>query len=244
MKLHGRQAVREALRGRRAVGHVWATDAALREPWLEAEREGGRIRVERASAAELAELAGSDEHQGVVCQAEAFPYSELSELLGEQAALLVALDEVKDPHNLGAVARVAEGAGAAGLVIPRHRSVAVTAAVCRASAGAIEHLRVAQVRNLADALAEAKRAGAWIYGADAGAEATYTEPDYGGAVVLVLGSEQRGLRPRVAAACDLVVSIPLGGAVSSLNVATAAAVVLFEARRQRLQAGLHSVRHP
>jgi 23S rRNA (guanosine2251-2'-O)-methyltransferase len=134
---------------------------------------------------------------------------------------------VQDPHNLGAVARVAEVAGAAGLVIPERRSAEVTPAACRASAGAVEHLPVARVRNLADWLGEAKRAGAWIYGAAGDAPASYDAPDYSGRVVLVLGAEGRGLRKRVADSCDALVSIPMRGKVASLNVSTAAAVLVY-----------------
>jgi 23S rRNA (guanosine2251-2'-O)-methyltransferase len=145
----------------------------------------------------------------------------------------VALDQVQDPRNLGAVCRSAEAAGATGVVIPERRAATVTAAACKASAGAVEHLAVARVRNLADWLGEAKEAGAWIYGAEAGAAEPHVEVDWGGRVVLVLGSEGRGLRPRVASACDLAVSIPVRGRVASLNVSAAAAVLLFEAVRQR-----------
>jgi 23S rRNA (guanosine2251-2'-O)-methyltransferase len=141
---------------------------------------------------------------------------------------------VTDPQNLGAVCRTAECAGATGVVMPERRSADVTAAVCKASAGAVEHLPVARVRNLADFLADAKAAGCWCYGAAAGARTVYTAPDYSGAVVLVLGAEGRGLRPRVAAACDELVALPLRGRIGSLNVAAAAAVMLYEILHQRL----------
>ena len=143
------------------------------------------------------------------------------------------LDQIQDPHNLGAICRSAEVGGAAGVVIPERRAAAVTPAVCKASAGAVEHLPVARVRNLADWLAEAKEAGAWIYGAAAGAERPYTGVDWSGRSVIVLGSEGEGIRPRVAAACDELVSIPVAGRVESLNASVAAAVILFEAVRQR-----------
>ncbi len=137
-------------------------------------------------------------------------------------ALLVALDQVQDPQNLGAICRTAECAGATGVVIPERRAAEVTAAVCKASAGAVEHLPVARVRNLADFLAEAKRAGMWCYGADVDGAVAYDEVDYAGSVVLVLGSEGRGLRPRVASACDALVAIPLRGRIESLSVSAAA----------------------
>jgi 23S rRNA (guanosine2251-2'-O)-methyltransferase len=227
--LYGRNPVREALTGRRKVLRAftaepldWLPDAAL------------------ASSQELEELCGSPDHQGVVAEAEPYPYADGAALLAPEEALVVALDQVQDPHNLGAVCRVAEGVGAAGLVIPERRSAEVTPAVCRASAGAVEHLPVARVRNLADWLGEAKQTGAWVYGADAGARVGYLEPDYSGRVVLVLGSEGRGLRPRVAGACDELVSLPRHGRVGSLNVSTAAAALLYgilQARERRLDRG-------
>lgn len=140
--------------------------------------------------------------------------------------LLVALDEVQDPHNLGAVCRVAEVAGAAGVVIPERRAADVTAATCKASAGAVEHLSIAKVRNLTDFLTDAKQRGAWVYGADAGG-IPYDQPDYGGLTVLVLGAEGKGLRPRVAAACDALVALPVRGRVESLNVSTASAALVY-----------------
>jgi len=222
MILYGRNPVREALRGRRAVGRIWATGAAARERWI-SDREHTL-----AGGGEIEALCGSPDHQGVCAEAERYPYSDQDELLEREDAVVVCLDEVTDPHNLGAVARVAESAGAAGLVIPQRRSAEVTPAACKASAGALEHLPVAMVRNLADWLVEAKNAKAWVYGAAAeGDTVPYDGPDYSGRVVLVLGSEGRGLRPRVAAACDQLISLPQRGRVGSLNVSTAAAALLY-----------------
>jgi len=185
------------------------------------------------TASELSRLAGSPDHQGVVAEVDPYPYADPESLLAGPDALVVALDQVQDPHNLGAVCRSAEAVGAAGLVIPSRRSAAVTAAVCKASAGAVEHLPVARVPNLVDWLIRAKDSGAWIYGAEQGAPASYTQADLSGRLVLVLGSEGRGLRRRVSATCDLLISIPVHGRVASLNVSAAAAVLLFEAARQR-----------
>ena len=162
-------------------------------------------------ADELTRLAGSPDHQGTVAEVEPYPYADPAALLDRPEALVVALDQVQDPRNLGAVCRSAEAAGAGGVVICGRRAAAVTAAACKASAGAVEHLAVARVTNLADWLAQAKDAGAWIYGADAEATDRYTETDLTGKLVLVLGSEGRGLRRRVAASCDRLVSIPVGG---------------------------------
>ena len=184
-------------------------------------------------AGELTRLAGSPDHQGIVAEVDPYPYADPRALLDRPDALIVALDQVQDPHNLGAVCRSAEAVGAAGVVIPTRRSASVTPVVCKASAGAVEHLPVARVSNLADWLLAAKEAGAWVYGAESGAEAPYASADLTGKVVLVLGSEGGGLRRRVAASCDLLVSIPIRGRVESLNVSAAAAVLLFEAARQR-----------
>ncbi len=146
----------------------------------------------------------------------------------------MALDEVQDVQNLGAIARTAECAGASGLVIPERRSAEVTPAAAKASAGAVEHLPVARVKNLADWLVDAKAAGCWIYGAAGEAGAVpWTQPEYGGGVVLVMGAEGSGLRPRVAATCDALVALPLRGRVSSLNVSAAAAALLYEIVRGR-----------
>ena len=222
MIVYGRNPVREALRGRRPVRQVWATAGAAREEWL------ARLEVERADAAELERLCGSPEHQGVCAEAAPYPYADAASLLDADDALAICLDEVQDPHNLGAVCRVAESAGLDGVVIPARRSAEVTPAACKASAGAVEHLAVARVANLANWLGEAKAAGAWVYGAAATGDAVpYERPDYRGRVVLVLGSEGRGLRPRVAAACDELVALPQRGRVASLNVATAAAALVY-----------------
>jgi 23S rRNA (guanosine2251-2'-O)-methyltransferase len=212
-RIYGRRPVAEAERGRRRVHRVW--------------------RAPQTPPDELERLCGSPDHQGVVAEVDPYPYADPDELLEADDALVVALDQVQDPHNLGAVCRAAEVAGAAGAVIPERRAASVTPAVCKASAGAVEHLAVARVRNLADWLAAAKDRNAWVYGADADAQRSYTEVAWSGRAVLVLGSEGSGLRPRVAQTCDELVSIPAAGQVASLNASVAAAVILFEARRQR-----------
>jgi 23S rRNA (guanosine2251-2'-O)-methyltransferase len=224
MIVYGRNAVREALRGPRTVGRVWATKNALREPWLS---EGPRIQ-QASTAEEIQHVCGSPEHQGICAEVSAYRYADPDSLLGSDAPVVV-LDQVQDPQNLGAICRSAECAGAAGVVLPERRAAEVTPAVCKASAGAVEHLAVAQVRNLADFLAAAKEAGRWSYGAQAGAKVSYDQVDFQGKVVLVLGSEGRGLRPRVAASCDELVAIPLRGQIESLSVSAAAAVLLYAA---------------
>jgi 23S rRNA (guanosine2251-2'-O)-methyltransferase len=221
--LYGRNPVREALRGPRAVERIWATQRAIDgEDWL----RGSDTRT--VDGAEIERLCGSAEHQGVCAEVSAYRYADPDDLLADENALVVCLDEVQDPHNLGAVCRVAESAGAAGVVIPERRSAEVTPAAAKASAGAVEHLPVARVGNLANWLGAAKQAGAWVYGAEAGSEAApYDTLDYSGRVVLVLGSEGRGLRPRVADSCDQLISLPQRGRLNSLNVSTAAAGLLY-----------------
>ena len=221
MIVYGRNPVREALRGRRRVQRVFATERAAREVWL------GDVEVRVVEPPEITERCGSPDHQGICAEAEAYPYADADDLLDAEDALVVCLDEVQDPHNLGAVCRVAEVAGCSGVVLPERRSAEVTPAVCRASAGAVEHLAVARVRNLADWLEAAKEREAWVYGAAADAKVPYQRPDYGGRVVLVLGSEGRGLRPRVTEKCDQLVSLPARGRIGSLNVSTAAAALVY-----------------
>lgn len=225
MIVYGRNPVREALNGRRAhlLADVWATSAAARETWLDG------VRLSVCSAEEIERRCGSAAHQGVCAEAGGYPYVGPDELLRVEQPLIVALDQVQDPQNLGSIARSAECVGASGLVIPERRSAEVTPAVCKASAGAVEHLRIARVRNIADFLAEAKRADCWSYGACAPGQATvgYTVPDYSGGVVLVLGSEGAGLRPRVASSCDQLISLPLRGQIESLGVAAAASALLY-----------------
>lgn len=211
--IYGRRPVAEAQRGRRRVHRVWTAD--------------------ELPAHELTRLAGSPDHQGVVAEVDPYPYADSRALVERPDAVIIALDQVQDPRNLGAVCRSAEAAGASGVVIPSRRSAAVTAVACKASAGAVEHLPVARVPNLADWLGVAKEAGAWVYGAESGAETPYGDADLTGKLVMVLGSEGGGLRRRVAQSCDLLISIPLRGQVESLNVSAAAAVLVFEAARQR-----------
>ena len=229
MIVYGRNAVREAVRGPRTVRQIWATRTTLREGWLAASGVG----VAEAGAEEIERRCGSDGHQGVCAEVSEFVYADAAGLLGGGDSLLAVLDQVQDPQNLGAICRSAECAGARGVVLPERRAAVVTPAVCKASAGAVEHLPIAQVRNLADFLAEAKTQGFWCYGADAGGQVDYRDVDFGGPVALVLGSEGRGLRPRVAAACDALISLPLRGRIESLSVGAAAAVLLYAAAAAR-----------
>ncbi|HVD86441.1 MAG TPA: 23S rRNA (guanosine(2251)-2'-O)-methyltransferase RlmB [Solirubrobacterales bacterium] len=211
--IYGRRPVAEAERGRRGVHRIW--------------------RAPETPTRELERLCGSSDHQGVVAEVDPYPYGDARGLLRRENGLLIALDQVQDPRNLGAVCRSAEFAGAAGVVIPERRAAAITAATCKASAGAVEHVEVAHVRNLADWLAEAKQAGFWIWGADAEAKQPPWAVDLTGPTVLVLGGEGKGLRPRVAKSCDGLLALPQRGKVESLNVSAAATALLFESLRQR-----------
>jgi 23S rRNA (guanosine2251-2'-O)-methyltransferase len=237
--IYGRNPVREALRGARAesVGEIWATAGAAREEWL------AGLQARTADSREIEQRCGSQAHQGVCARAGEYRYAADEELLRAGDAVIVVLDEVTDPQNLGSICRTCECAGVRGVVIPQRRAAEVTPAVCKASAGAVEHLPIARTRNIADFLRSARDAGFWCYGASAGAvegaararePVRYDAPDYGGApVALVLGSEGRGLRPRVAQACDELIALPLRGRVSSLGVAAAGAAILYEILQNR-----------
>jgi 23S rRNA (guanosine2251-2'-O)-methyltransferase len=211
--IYGVQPVQEAERGRRRVHKVW--------------------RAPETSAAELERLCGSPDHQGVVAEVDPYPYGDAEGMLRRPDALIVALDQVQDPRNLGAVCRSAEAAGAVGVVIPERRAAMVTPVACKTSAGAVEHLEVAHVRNLADWMAAAQEAGFWVWGADADGSQPPWGVDLTGPTVIVLGGEGKGLRPRVAASCDGLIALPSLGRVESLNVSAAATALLFESVRQR-----------
>lgn len=239
-KLIGIHAVREALAARRTVQSLLIArgrhGGRLEEIVRLARTNGVPIRFEDRPQVDRA--AGTRDHQGVVAMLAAETSVSLVELLarsGSPAApgLLVLLDGVEDPQNLGAVIRTALAAGAGGVVIPERRAAGLTEAVVRASAGAAAHLRVARVTNLARAIEDIKEAGYWLVGLDERAEKRHTEVDLTVAIAVVLGGEGKGLHHLVKERCDFVVSIPTSGPVRSLNVSVAAAVVLFEAVRQR-----------
>lgn len=211
--IYGRNPVEEAQSGRRQVLRIWKSPETPDE--------------------KLLELCGSPDHQGIVAEVESFPYVGGSELLAAGDALVVVLDQIQDPRNLGAVCRSAEAAGATGVVIPDRRAASVTAVAAKASAGAVEHLKIARVRNISDWIAEAKDAGFWVWGADGNTDQAPWDVDLTGRTALVLGTEEKGLRPRVADSCDGLVGIPQSGRVDSLNVSVAASILIFEAIRQR-----------
>jgi 23S rRNA (guanosine2251-2'-O)-methyltransferase len=228
--VYGRRPVREALRGPREVLELLATQRALKaEPWLGENGPRLQVKLERELTAE----AGTQDHQGVIARVEPYRYADAHELAAGPAPLLAVLDSVTDPRNLGAVIRSVEGAGADGVVLPAHNSARITPAVVRSSAGAVEHVRVGVVKNLARYLGEIKGPHLWIWAAAGGAETTLWQADLSGGTVFVLGAEGKGLRPLVRRTCDEAISIPLYGGIEALNVSVAAALLLYEARRQR-----------
>jgi 23S rRNA (guanosine2251-2'-O)-methyltransferase len=230
--VYGRRPVREVLRaGRRQVLELLATERALAsEPWLRDE-SGLRVHVRPESA--LTAEAATRDHQGVVALCEPYRYADAYELADGERPLIACLDQVTDPHNLGAICRSAEGAGATAVVVPEHKAARVTPAVCRASAGAVEHVAVAVVVNLARFVDEVKRGDVWAWAAAGEAPKPVWSADFTTGTILVFGSEGKGVRPGVRRACDDAFSIPLAGEVESLNVSVAAGVALFEAARQR-----------
>jgi 23S rRNA (guanosine2251-2'-O)-methyltransferase len=253
--LAGRHPVLEALRSRaRPIEEVLVeSEARDRHADILALARQAGVRCSRVPRAALNGLAGTGHHQGVVARVAPREYAELEDLLAipgtrREPALFLALDQVQDPGNVGNLLRTAEALGVHGALVPRHQAAGLTPHVVRAAAGALEHLPVARVGNLSQALERLKQAGCWAIGAvaedrdaNAGAAASRSQApwrvDFRGPFVLVLGSEGRGIRPLVARTCDVLVSIPLAGRVGSLNVAAAGAALLYEARRQRQEPG-------
>lgn len=230
--VYGRRPVREVVRAaKREILELLVTERALAaEPWL---REIPGLRVQVAPERRLNEAAGTTDHQGVAAFCEPYRYADAHELAAGERPLVVCLDQVTDPHNLGAVVRSAEGAGATGVVITERNAARVTPAVCKASAGAVEHLPVAVVVNLGRYVEEIKGPELWAWAAAGDAETTVWEADLATGAAVVFGSEGKGLRPGVRRACDAAFAVPLAGSVESLNVSVAAGVTLFEAARQR-----------
>lgn len=225
--VYGRNPARELLAaGRRPAHQVWVLPQLAGEPWL----VGAPLRI--STRAELGREAGSSDHQGIVVHTEEYPYVPLAEVLA-RAGPLVVLDGAQDPRNLGAIARVAEAAGAAGMVIAERGTPGITPTVAKASAGAVEHLPVARVASIAGAVLEAVAAGREALGADAERGADYRAAAAAAPAdaALVLGAEGEGLRPRVRASCTRLVRIPMSGRVASLNISVAAGILMFELRR-------------
>ncbi len=240
-QLEGRNALQEALRSGRTIDKVLIaageTDQGLQRLAAQA-REAGAV-VTPVDRRKLDAMSFTHAHQGVIALAAAHEYASIDQILEEaaargQAPLLVICDGLTDPHNLGAVLRSAECAGAHGIIIPKRRSVGLTATVAKASAGAVEYMKVARVTNLNAAIAELKARGVWIYGAAAEGSIPMYRADLTGPAAIVIGSEGDGVSPLVRKNCDVMVNIPMRGRISSLNASAAAAILLYEAVRQRL----------
>ena len=239
-RIEGRNAVLEALKAGRAIDKVYIArddgDKAL--GFIAAKARAAGAAVSTVDRRKLDFMSSTHAHQGVIAVAAAREYSTLSDILAlaesrGEAPFVVICDEITDPHNLGAIIRTAEVAGAHGIIIPRHRSSGVTAVVEKTSAGAVEHMLIAKVANLPSAMDELKNAGVWIYGTAAEGSSELWKTDMTGPMALVIGSEGEGMGRLVSEKCDFLVSIPMFGKVNSLNASAAAAVVMFEAVRQR-----------
>ena len=236
--LYGKNPVLEALRAGRPARKLVLAAGVRDEPRLREILEGAAERgipVEETSRRRLDDIAHTEHHQGIAGYFHSRPPLSLDALLEQMRApgLLLVLDGIQDPQNLGALARSCDAAGAGGMVLVRDRATGVTAAAAKASAGAIEHVPIAVVPNLAAALTRMRDAGLWCVGLDAGAELRYDRFDYTSPVALVVGAEGEGLRPLTRRRCDALVSLPMLGRVASLNAAAAGAILLYEAARQR-----------
>ena len=239
--LVGRNAVSEALRSGRTMDKVFVasgdnTDHGLRRLMSQAKEAGAVISM--VDRRKLDQMCNHGAHQGIIAYAAAHEYATVEEILQRaddqgRVPLLVICDELSDPHNLGAILRTAECAGACGVIIPKRRSVGLTAVVAKTSAGAIEYMPVARVSNIVNTIRDLKQQGVWVCGTAADGATGLYEADLTGPTAIVIGSEGQGMSRLVAESCDYLVSIPMQGKISSLNASAAAAILLYEAVRQR-----------
>ncbi len=238
--IEGRNAVTEALRSGRTINKVFLADGDTDKSLgrLAAMAKDAGAVVVRIDRRKLNDMSPTGAHQGIIAAVAAHEYATVEEILHyaaerNEAPLIVICDELSDPHNLGAILRSAECAGAHGVIIPKRRSVGLTAVVGKASAGAIEYMRVARVSNIASTIRELKQQGVWIYGTAAEGASPLYQTDLTGPAAIVIGNEGVGMSRIVAESCDFKVSIPMKGQISSLNASAAAAILLYEAVRQR-----------
>lgn len=240
-QLEGRNAVAEALKSGRTIDKLFIaegdTDQSLRRLAAQA-REAGAV-VVAVDRRKLNDMSATGAHQGVIALAAAHEYASVEDILEEaasrgEAPLIVICDELTDPHNLGAILRSAECAGAHGVIIPKRRSVGLTATVGKASAGAVEYMKVARVTNVSAAIEELKKQGVWVFGTAAEGSVPMYQADLTGPAAIVIGNEGDGISRLVAKNCDMMVNIPMRGRISSLNASAAASILLYEAVRQRL----------
>ena len=240
-QLEGRNALTEALKAGRTIDKVFIadgdTDRALQRLAAQAKEAGAVIvPVDRRK---LDQMSTTRSHQGVIALAAAHDYFTIDDILEEAAsrgenALIVVCDELSDPHNLGAIMRSAECAGAHGVIIPKRRSVGLTATVAKASAGAVEYMKVARVTNINNAIKDLKDKGVWVFGTAAEGSIPMYKADLTGPAAIVIGNEGDGMSPLVRKNCDVMVHIPMKGRITSLNASAAASILLYEAVRQRL----------
>lgn len=239
-QLEGRNALTEALRSGRTIDKIFIasgdTDRALQHLAAQA-KESGAV-VVPVDRRKLDAMSLTHSHQGVIAMAAAREYFTVDDILQEaadrgQAPLIVICDELSDPHNLGAILRSAECAGAHGVIIPKRRSVGLTATVAKASAGAVEYMKVAKVSNINQAIAQLKEKGVWIFGTAAEGSVPMYQADLTGPAAIVIGNEGVGMSQLVRKNCDMLVHIPMAGRISSLNASAAASILLYEAVRQR-----------
>ena len=240
-QLEGRNAITEALKNGRTIDKVFVadgdTDRGLQRLAAQA-KEAGAV-VVPVDRRKLDAMSTTRAHQGIIALAAAHEYATIDDILEEaasrgEAPLIVICDELSDPHNLGAILRSAECAGAHGVIIPKRRSVGLTATVAKASAGAVEYMKVARVTNINNAIAELKEKGVWIYGTAAEGSIPMYKADLTGPAAIVIGNEGDGISPLVRKNCDVMLSIPMKGRISSLNASAAASILLYEAVRQRI----------
>ncbi len=240
-QLEGRNAIQEALKSGRTIDKLFVasgdTDKGLQRLAAQA-KEAGAV-VVPVDRRKLDTMSFTRSHQGVIALCAAHDYYTIDDILEEaasrgQAPLIVICDELSDPHNLGAILRSAECAGAHGVIIPKRRSVGLTATVAKASAGAMEYMKVARVTNINNAIQELKDKGVWIFGTAAEGSIPMYQADLKGPTAIVIGNEGDGMSPLVRKNCDVTVSIPMNGRISSLNASAAASILLYEAVRQRL----------
>ncbi len=238
--IEGRNAVTEALRSGRAINKVYLADGDTDKSLgrLAAMAKDAGAVVVRIDRRKLNDMSPTGAHQGIIAAVAAHEYASLEDILAlaesrGEAPLIVLCDELSDPHNLGAIIRTAECAGAHGVVIPKRRSVGLTAVVGKASAGALEYMPVARVSNITAAIRELKQRGVWVYGTAADGDADFYHADLKGPSAIVIGNEGAGMSRLVAESCDLKVRIPMKGRISSLNASASAAILLYEAVRQR-----------
>jgi 23S rRNA (guanosine2251-2'-O)-methyltransferase len=242
--LVGKNPVTEALRAGREINKIWIHERARRtnEPLIRLARQNG-VNVQAVPKKKLDQLAETTNHQGVVASVAAHHYAEMDELFRRaeekgEPPFFVVLDEIEDPHNLGAILRTADAAGVHGAIIPKRRSPGLTSVVAKASAGAVEFVPVVRVTNLARTMDELKKRGLWFAGADASGREDYREADFNVGIGLVIGNEGKGISRLIKEKCDFLVKLPMAGHVSSLNASVAAALLMYEVYRQRDSRGV------